>query len=110
MTFITSPRSNLLVIRYVVLGSLANFKGMTFYFLVPNKENHIQVSDTLAYQVVLTNNTLEYQELQSRGLFLCLILSTKDCIEPSIHEDFDHLSQKVRIVFHYKKVEIKGFA
>ena len=85
---------------------------MTFYFLVPNRINHIQVSDTLGYQVVLTNNTLEYLELQSRGLFLCLILSNKNCINPPIYDHVEHLVQKVRIVTHSKKVEIKpkGFA
>ena len=106
-TFIhTLTRSNLIMIHFV-LGSLALFKGMTFYFLVPNRENHIQVSDTLGYQVVLTNNTLEYQELQTKGLFLCLILSKKDCINPPIYDHFEHLSQKVRIVSHSKRVEIK---
>ena len=74
---------------------------------MPNRENHIHVSDTLGYQVVLTNNTLEYQELQTRGLFLCLILSNKDCINPPIYDHFEHLSQKVRIVSYSKIIETK---
>ena len=84
---------------FLLVGALASIRGMLFYMLPAN--NH----HWLGFKINLTNTTLEFTRLESKGIESCELGAPDDvfCSRSIRSPNLNHVGEKVQVVPYYER-------